>query len=65
MTDTDPSSYLSGKYDLALAKTAGTLDLSTGNVPYTITVRNEGTVASGAFQVTDVLLSAHPGCRRA
>ena len=55
VTDTDPSSYLSGKYDLALAKTAGTLDLSTGNVPYTITVRNEGTVASGAFQVTDVL----------
>ncbi|MEK7423530.1 MAG: SdrD B-like domain-containing protein [Actinomycetota bacterium] len=55
VTDTDPSSYTSGKYDLALAKTVGTLNLATGNVTFTITVLNEGTVASGSFGVTDVL----------
>lgn len=55
VTDSDPSSYVSGKYDLVLAKTVGTLDLSTGNVDFTITVRNEGSVGSGPFQVTDVL----------
>ena len=55
VTDSDTSSYVSGKYDLALAKTVGTIDLGTGNVDFTITVRNEGTVGSGPFQVTDVL----------
>ena len=57
VTDTDPSNYVSGKYDLALAKTAGTIDFATGNVVYTITVRNEGTVGSGTFDVTDILPS--------
>ena len=55
VTDNDPSSYLSGKYDLALAKTAGTIDFATGNVVYTIVVRNEGTAGSGLYDITDVL----------
>jgi uncharacterized repeat protein (TIGR01451 family)/LPXTG-motif cell wall-anchored protein len=55
VTDTDPSSYISGKYDLALAKTLGTVDLAAGTATFTITVRNEGTVSSGAYTVTDVL----------
>ena len=55
VTHADPSRYVSGKYDLALAKTVGTLDLATGNVTFTIVVANEGTVASGPYTVTDVL----------
>lgn len=55
VTDTDPSDYVNGRYDLALAKTVGTLDLATGNVTFTITVRNEGTVPSGEYTITDVL----------
>jgi uncharacterized repeat protein (TIGR01451 family)/LPXTG-motif cell wall-anchored protein len=55
VTDTDPSSYVSGKYDLALAKTDPSLDLATGIASYTIRIRNEGTVASGDYQITDIL----------
>ncbi len=55
VTDTDPSSYTSGAYDLALAKTVGAPDLGTGDVTYTLTVQNQGTVPSGAYTVTDEL----------
>ena len=56
VTDTDPSSYNSIKYDLALAKTVNTSTaLSTGVVTYTIIVKNEGGVASQAFEITDLL----------
>ena len=54
VTDTDPSSYVAGKYDLALAKTA-TINLTNGTAAFTITVLNEGSVASGLYSVTDVL----------
>ncbi len=55
VSDTDPSSYQVAKYDLALIKTIGTPDYATGNVTYTITVKNQGTVASGVYDVTDTL----------
>ncbi len=55
-TDTDPSSYQSIKYDLALAKTVNTSNaLTTGVVTYTIVVKNEGGVASQAYEITDIL----------
>jgi len=52
---TDTSSHVVGKYDLALATTVGTPDLAAGTAPFTVTVLNEGTVASGAYEVTGVL----------
>ena len=56
VTDTDPSSYNSIKYDLALAKTVDTSTaLATGVVTYSIIVKNEGGVASQAFEITDLL----------
>ena len=56
VADTDPSSYNSIKYDLALAKTVNTSNaLATGVVTYTIIVKNEGGVASQAFEITDLL----------
>jgi uncharacterized repeat protein (TIGR01451 family)/LPXTG-motif cell wall-anchored protein len=55
LNDSDPSSYVAGIYDLALAKTVGAVDYATGNVAFTITVRNQGTVGSGDYTVTDVL----------
>jgi len=53
--DTDVSSYLSAKYDLALAKTVQFN--SDGDLVHTIVVRNEGTLASGDYQITDILPS--------
>jgi uncharacterized repeat protein (TIGR01451 family) len=55
VTDDDPSSYTPEVYDLALAKTAGEIDPPTGNVVFTFTVKNEGTLPSGTYDVTDVL----------
>ena len=55
VSDTDPSSYLVAKYDLALFKTIGAPNYATGDVTYTITVKNQGTVASGVYDVTDTL----------
>jgi uncharacterized repeat protein (TIGR01451 family) len=45
-------------YDLALAKTANATALAangSGNIVYTITVLNQGNVASGAYTVTDTV----------
>jgi uncharacterized repeat protein (TIGR01451 family) len=45
-------------YDLALAKTANATTLlanGTGDIVYTITVLNQGNVASGAYSVTDTV----------
>jgi uncharacterized repeat protein (TIGR01451 family) len=53
--DSDPSSYVNAVYDLALAKVVGAPDLATGEVTFTITIANQGTVASGAYTVTDAL----------
>lgn len=53
VTDDDDSSYLSGAYDLALAKTVE-FDAS-GDLVHSIVVLNEGTIESGPYQVTDVL----------
>ena len=53
VSDTDVSSYLSASYDLALAKTAEFN--SDGDLVHTVVVRNEGTLASGDHQITDVL----------
>ena len=56
VTDSDPSSYHSIRYDLALAKTVDTTNVLTNDtVVYTIVVKNEGDVPSGAFSVTDHL----------
>jgi len=55
VTDNDPSSYVAGRYDLALAKTVAAPNLATGEVVYTIVVENQGTVPSGDYTVTDLL----------
>jgi uncharacterized repeat protein (TIGR01451 family)/LPXTG-motif cell wall-anchored protein len=55
VTANDPSSHLVGRYDLALTKTVGAPDFATGNVVFSIIVRNQGTVASGTYDITDAL----------
>ena len=55
VTDSDPSSYVAGIYDLALAKVVGEPNLATGDVTFTITVRNQGSFPSGDYTVTDSL----------
>ena len=58
VSDSDTSSYLSGTYDLSIAVAHGTFDCAAGQAPYTITVHNNGTVASGAYRVVDTLGAA-------
>ncbi|HEX2784381.1 MAG TPA: SdrD B-like domain-containing protein [Ilumatobacteraceae bacterium] len=55
VTANDPSSYNVIKYDLALAKTVGAPTYPTGNVVYTISVKNQGGIDSGLYSVTDTL----------
>jgi uncharacterized repeat protein (TIGR01451 family) len=55
VTDNDDSAYDVIQYDLALAKTVGVPSYLTGNVVYTITVRNQGDIDSGLYSVTDTL----------
>ena len=53
---TDPSSYFSIRYDLALVKTVNTTNvLPLGTATFTILVQNQGGVASGVYDVTDTL----------
>ena len=56
VSDTDPANYFGVEYDLALAKIVTPTSVQQdGTVTWTIRVRNQGNVASGAFSVTDVI----------
>ncbi|MEZ5254990.1 MAG: SdrD B-like domain-containing protein [Microthrixaceae bacterium] len=55
VTDDDTSSYDVDRYDLALAKVPGVVNLATGETTFTITVANQGTLDSGNYSVTDWL----------
>ena len=55
VTDEDPSGYVVLPYDLALAKIGSDINPATGDVTYTVTVANQGALASGDYSVTDEL----------
>ena len=56
VSDNDRAHYFGVEYDLALIKTASAATVAPdGSIIWTITVRNQGNVWSGAYTVTDVI----------